>query len=157
MCDSDKRSHPQGQKSVSVIRAGFTLIEVMVVVVVLGLMASMVAPDVFRQLGQAKSESARSQIEMLGAALDSYRLDNNTYPTGSQGLESLRHEPLSGPDVRNWRGPYLRKDVPLDPWGNPYEYRSPGRDASGGYELISYGADGREGGTGDDMDLTNSF
>ena len=134
---------------------GFTLIEVMVVVVVLGMMASFVAPNVFRQVGHAKEQSGRSQIEMLGAALDSYRLDNDTYPAGSQGLEALWREPFGEPSPRDWRGPYLRKEVPLDPWGNAYVYRYPGVTNPWSYDLSSYGADGREGGTGENSDLTS--
>lgn len=138
-------------------RQGFTLIEIMVVLVMLGMLAAMVAPDVFGQLAQAKAEAARSQIGMMGAALDSYRLDNDAYPNTAQGLESLRREPLGGQGARNWRGPYLRKDVPMDPWGNPYQYRSPGVANPDGYDLYSFGADGREGGTGDDADVTNWY
>jgi general secretion pathway protein G len=136
-------------------RGGFTLIEVMVVVAVLGLLAATVAPNVFRQVGVAKEEATRSQIAMLGSALDAYRLDNDTYPTDAQGLEALWHEPLSEPRPRNWRGPYLRRDVPLDPWGNPFVYRSPGIETPWGYDLASLGADGREGGVGEDADITS--
>jgi len=135
--------------------AGFTLIEVMVVVAVLGLLAATVAPNVFRQVGVAKEESARTQIEMLGAALDAYRLDNDTYPSEAQGLEALWREPSSAPRPRNWRGPYLRKAVPLDSWGNPFVYRSPGVQSPWGYDLASLGADGREGGAGEDADITS--
>jgi len=134
---------------------GFTLIEVMVVVVVLGMMAAFVAPNVFQQVGHAKEETGRAQIEMLGAALDAYRLDNDTYPMDAQGLEALWHEPLGEPRPRDWRGPYLRKDIPLDPWGNEYVYRNPGSSNPWGYDLLSYGADGREGGDGENADLTS--
>ena len=139
----------------SLLRAGFTLIEVMVVVVVLGLLAATVAPNVFSQVGVAKEESARSQIAMLGTALDAYRLDNDRYPSESQGLEALWREPVSDPLPRNWRGPYLRKPVPVDPWGNAYVYSIPGRATSWGFGLMSLGADGREGGMGEDADITS--
>lgn len=133
--------------------AGFTLIEVLVVIVVLGVLAGLVAPDVFRNLGASKDTAARAQIEMLGAALDSYRLDNDRYPTTEQGLEALRREPSSGPAARNWRGPYLRREIPLDPWGRPYEYRSPGVHDASGFELVSHGRGGAEPGEGADSEV----
>lgn len=134
---------------------GFTLIEIMVVILVLGMLAALVAPNVFRNVGSAKEAAARSQIELLGAALDAYRLDNDIYPATEQGLEALRREPLSQPRPRNWRGPYLRKEVPLDPWNRPYVFRSPGVANPWSYDLLSYGRDGREGGEGEDADLTS--
>ncbi|MEE9280668.1 MAG: type II secretion system major pseudopilin GspG [Myxococcota bacterium] len=132
---------------------GFTLIELMVVIAVLGMLAALVAPNVFRHVGTAKESAARSQIELLGAALDAYRLDNDVYPTTAQGLEALRREPQSSPRPRNWRGPYLRKEVPLDPWGRAYLYRSPGTANAWGYDLLSYGRDGRDGGDAEDADI----
>ncbi|MDH3291120.1 MAG: type II secretion system major pseudopilin GspG [Gemmatimonadota bacterium] len=134
---------------------GFTLIEIMVVILVLGMLAALVAPNVFRNVGSAKEAAARSQIELLGAALDGYRLDNDMYPATEQGLEALRREPLSEPRPRNWRGPYLRKEVPLDPWNRPYMFRSPGVANPWSYDLLSYGRDGREGGEGEDADITS--
>jgi general secretion pathway protein G len=134
---------------------GFTLIEIMVVILVIGMLAALVAPDVFRNVGSAKEAAARSQIELLGAALDAYRLDNDRYPVTAQGLEALRREPLSSPQPRNWRGPYLRKEVPLDPWNREYVFRSPGTANPWGYDLVSYGRDGREGGEGEDADVTS--
>lgn len=136
-------------------RSGFTLIEILVVILVLGMLAALVAPNIFSHVGTAKEASARSQIELFGAALDAYRLDNDLYPTTEQGLESLRREPLIEPRPRNWRGPYVRKEVPLDPWGRAYVYRSPGTANPWGYDLLSYGRDGREGGEGEDRDLTS--
>jgi general secretion pathway protein G len=136
-------------------RAGFTLIELLVVIVVIGMLAALVAPDVFQHVGRSKGAAARSQIELLGAALDAYRLDNDAYPSGEQGLEALRREPLSEPRPRAWGGPYLRKDVPLDPWNRPYVYRSPAANGGWGYELVSYGRDGAEGGTGEDADVAS--
>jgi general secretion pathway protein G len=135
--------------------AGFTLIEMLVVILVLGVLAALVAPNVFRHVGGAKEAAARSQIELFGAALDAYRLDNDAYPTTEQGLEALRREPLSEPRPRNWRGPYVRREVPADPWGRPYLYRSPGVANPESYDLLSYGRDGREGGEGEDADVTS--
>ena len=134
---------------------GFTLIELLVVIVVLGLLATLVAPNVFRHVGGAREATARAQIEMLGAALDAYRLDTGRYPSTRQGLDALWIEPTVDPRPIGWRGPYLRKAVPLDPWGRAYVYRSPGQESRAGFELLSYGADGREGGSGEDADLTS--
>lgn len=135
------------------VRPGFTLIEILVVIAVLSVLAALVAPNVFRHLGTAKDAAARSQMEMLGAALDAYRLDNGRYPTTAQGLEALWREPTIEPRPNNWRGPYLRRSVPLDPWGNPYVYISPGEANPNGYDLLSYGADGQPGGEGEDADI----
>lgn len=132
---------------------GFTLVEVLVVVLILGLLASFVAPSVFQHVGSAKATAARSQLEMLAAALDAYRLDNARYPTGEQGLEALRREPLSDPRPPSWRGPYLRKDVPDDPWGRPYIYRLPATEGPGDYDLLTLGRDGAPGGADEDKDL----
>jgi len=134
-------------------RAGFTLIEIMVVILVLGMLATLVAPNIVRNVGTAKSAAARSQIELLGAALDSYRLDNDDYPTTEQGLAALWQAPTAAPQPRNWRGPYLKKDVPLDPWARPYQYLYPGTASGASYELSSYGRDGVEGGEGEDADV----
>jgi general secretion pathway protein G len=136
-------------------RGGFTLIEIMVVITVIAILATLVAPNVFRHVGTAMDATARAQIEMLGAALDAYRLDNGRYPTTQQGLEALVSTPGSDPRPRNWRGPYLRKELPLDPWDNAYVYRSPGEINQNGFDLMSYGADGRPGGEGDDADITS--
>ena len=134
-------------------RRGFTLIEIMVVVIILGLLAVLVAPRVIGRLGQAKDKAARAQIELLGLALDAYRLDNGTYPTTQQGLEALWTKPATSPQPRNWAGPYLKKRVPQDPWGNPYVYRSPGETNPDSYDLMSLGRDGSPGGEGEDADL----
>ena len=136
-------------------RAGFTLIELLVVIMVLGVLATLVAPNIFRHVGTAKETTARTQIEMLGAALDAYRLDTGRYPTTEQGLVALSQEPTSQPRPMNWRGPYLRKAVPLDPWGNPYIYRAPGTASGTGYDLLSAGADGKPDGTGEDADIVS--
>ena len=136
-------------------RAGFTLIEILVVIAVIAMLAALVAPNVFQHVGTAKDATARSQIELLGAALDAYRLDNGRYPTGEQGLEALQVQPTIQPLPTNWRGPYLRKAVPVDPWGLPFIYFSPGEMNPRGYDLISLGADGEVGGEGEDADVVS--
>lgn len=135
-------------------RAGFTLIEIMVVIVVIAILATLVAPEVFRQVGSAKESTARSQIEMLGAALDAYRLDVGRYPSTQDGLAALNQAP-AGASTSRWRGPYLRKQVPNDPWGNPYVFRSPGQVNPRLYDLLSHGEDGRPGGEGEAADITS--
>ena len=134
-------------------RAGFTLIEIMVVILVLGMLAALVAPNIIRNVGTAKSTAARSQVELFGAALDAYRLDNDDYPTTEQGLAALQEAPVSAPQPRNWRGPYLKKRVPLDPWGRAYVYRYPALESSHTYELLTSGRDGADGGEGEDADV----
>jgi general secretion pathway protein G len=136
-------------------RDGFTLIEILVVIAVISLLAALVAPNVLRHVGTAKDAAARSQMEMLGAALDAYRLDNGRYPSTAQGLDALWAEPTANPRPTNWRGPYLRKAVPMDPWDSPYVYVSPGDMNPSGYDLQSYGADGVEGGEGEDADVVH--
>jgi general secretion pathway protein G len=135
-------------------RRGFTLIEILVVIVVIAILATLVAPNIFQHVGAAKSATAKSQIEMLGSALDAYRLDNGHYPTTQQGLGALWEMPTVDAPT-NWRGPYLRKPVPLDPWNAAYIFISPGQVNPNGYDLISYGADGKPGGTGEDADINS--
>jgi len=135
-------------------RSGFTLIEILVVIVVIAILATLVAPNIFQHVGAAKDATAKSQIEMLGAALDAYRLDNGHYPTTEQGLNALWEKPTIDPPP-NWRAPYLRKPVPLDPWGNPYAYLFPGQVNPQGYDLVSYGEDGKPGGDGPNADITS--
>ncbi|MGQ0643101.1 MAG: type II secretion system major pseudopilin GspG [Gemmatimonadaceae bacterium] len=135
--------------------SGFTLLELVVVIIVLGLLAAIVAPQILGRVSDARTTAAQTQVELFGTALDNYRLDNGAYPTTDQGLAALRERPTRAPAPPNWRGPYLRKDVPLDPWGKPYIYRSPGggqRNAIG-YDLMSLGRDGKAGGEGEDKDV----
>lgn len=136
-------------------RAGFTLIEVLVVIAVIAMLAALVAPNVFQHVGTAKDATARSQIELLGAALDAYRLDNGRYPSTDQGLNALQVEPSIQPLPSNWRGPYLRKAVPVDPWGSPFIYVSPGEINPRNYDLFSLGADSEPGGEGEDADVVS--
>ena len=134
--------------------SGFTLIEILVVITVIAILATLVAPSIFQHVGEAKSSTAKSQIEMLGTALDAYRLDNGRYPTTQQGLNALVEIPTVDTPP-NWRGPYLRKAVPLDPWNVPYIYLAPGTVNVTGYDLMSLGLDGKPGGTGEDADITS--
>lgn len=131
---------------------GFTLIELLVVLVILGLLAGVVAPNVIKYLGRAKTDTARVQIEQLDHALEQFYLDNGRYPTNEEGLGVLVSPP-SQPG--NWHGPYLKKGVPKDPWGHPYAYRTPGQNSHGPYDLYSLGRDGQEGGTNEDADIGN--
>ena len=153
MCTMTRPHHAWPGCSRRTARAGFTLIEVLVVIMVIGALAALVGPNVFRHVSTAKDVSARSQLEMLSAALDAYRLDNGRYPTSEQGLMALWREPLIDPKPAGWRGPYLRKAVPADPWGHSYVYRSPGSESTWGFDLLSTGRDGAVGGNGEDADL----
>ena len=134
-------------------KRGFTLIEMLVVIVVIAILAGLVGPMVFQNVGDAKVSAAKAQLELFGLALDQYRLDNDYYPSTAQGLEALRTQPSGDPVARNWRGPYLKKPVPLDPWGRAYIYKSPGDSSKTGYDLLTYGRDGKVGGTGEDGDI----
>lgn len=130
----------------------FTLIEVLVVIVVIAILATLVAPNLFRNVGGARIATARTQIEIFGTALDLYRLDNGSYPSTLQGLSALWQRPAVDPPA-NWKSPYLRKAVPTDPWGRDYVYLAPGRVNPQSYDLLSYGADGRAGGEGENADI----
>jgi general secretion pathway protein G len=129
---------------------GFTLLELLVVLVILGLLAGYVAPRYFSQIGKSETKVAKAQIVAFENSLHQYRLDVGRYPTTEQGLEALMKKPVNEP---KWAGPYLAKAVPVDPWGRPYNYRSPGE--SGLFDLYSLGKDGRPGGNGEDADITN--
>jgi general secretion pathway protein G len=129
---------------------GFTLIELLVVMVIIGLLAALVGPRFIRQEEKAKIKAAKAQIELLSTALDTFRLDVGRYPSSEEGLEALRTKPGG---LERWDGPYLKKDVPLDPWGKAYAYKSPGEH--GPFDIVSYGADGVSGGEGDNHDITN--
>ena len=130
---------------------GFTLLELLVVMVIIGLLAGFVAPRYFAQVGKSQVKVARAQIDALDKALDQFRLDVGRYPTSEEGLQVLVAKPNGEP---NWLGPYLKKGVPADPWGRPYAYQQPGTHG-GDFDLQSYGKDGRPGGTGEDADLGN--
>jgi len=129
---------------------GFTLLELLVVMVIIGLLAGFVAPRYFAQVGKSQVKVAKAQIDALDKALDQFRLDVGRYPTTEEGLQAL----VVGPSgEQNWAGPYLKKGVPADPWGRPYVYAQPG--THGDFDLLSYGKDGRAGGSGEDADITN--
>ena len=127
---------------------GFTLLELLVVIVIIGLLAGYVAPRYFSQVNKSEVQVAKAQIDAIEKALDQYRLDTRRYPTAEEGLQALVARPGS---EANWNGPYLKKAVPNDPWGKAYVYRTPG--AKGEFDLYSYGRDGKPGGSGDDSDI----
>jgi general secretion pathway protein G len=129
---------------------GFTLVEILIVVIIIGLLAALVGPKLFGKVSGAKLKAAKAQIELFGTALDTFRLDLGRYPTAEEGLKALREKP-SG--TEGWQGPYLPKEIPVDPWGRPYVYKSPGDH--GDYDLLSYGLDGAEGGEGENQDIVS--
>ena len=131
---------------------GFTLIEIMVVMVILGLLVAIVAPNIMGRSDQAKVTVAKTQMNNIANALDLYRLDNGHYPSTQQGLEALVSKPSGSPEPRNYNPDAYLKSVPEDPWNNEYQYISPGAEHP--YNLYSYGADGREGGEGDAADIS---
>lgn len=134
-----------------ILQRGFTLLELLVVMVIIGLLASYVGPKFFSQIGKSEVKAARAQIDALEKALDQFRLDLGRYPTTEQGLAALMERPAG---EQKWGGPYLKKKaVPNDPWGRPYLYRQPGEH--GEYDLLSLGKDGQPGGTGEAEDITN--
>lgn len=144
----DKRSVVHSQKRQ--LSAGFTLLELLVVIVIIGLLAGMVAPRYFSQVSKSNTNIARAQIDLLKKALDQYRLDVGTYPSTELGLAALNTRPQN---LEKWAGPYLESAAPPDPWDRPYIYKFPGEH--GEYDLSSLGSDGQEGGTGEAVDLTN--
>ena len=130
-------------------RRGFTLIELLVVILILGILAALIVPRVVGKTADAKIAAAKTDLSTLSSALANFRLDCDRYPTTEEGLNALRVQP-SG--INNWKGPYLDKDVPNDPWQNPYQYSAPGPDGNG-YQIMSYGSDGAQGGEGDAADI----
>ena len=129
---------------------GFTFFEILVVVTIIGLLAALVAPRLWKKISGGKQVAAKAQIELFGTALDAFRLDMGRYPTSEEGLKGLREKPSA---AENWQGPYLPKEIPVDPWRTPYVYRSPGEH--GDYDIISYGADKVEGGEGESEDVVS--
>ena len=127
---------------------GFTLTELLVVLVILGLLAALVGPNLYNRIKPAKQSVAAAQIEHFSTALDSFFVDMGRFPTSAEGLNALQQKPRN---TKNWHGPYLKKMLPMDPWENPYLYRMPGQH--GTYDIISYGADGKPGGKGEDSDI----
>lgn len=128
---------------------GFTLVELLIVMIILGLLAALAGPRLIQKVGSSKVKAAQTQISLFETALDAYRLDVGSYPTTEQGLEALNEDP----GTTGWDGPYLSKDIPSDPWNNPYEYRR--LQDQGEFEIISLGADGEPGGEGENSDLGN--
>lgn len=137
--------HPRARQ------AGFTLIEMMVVMVIIGLLMGLVAPRFIGTSQKAETKAAKAQIELLGTALDTFRLDVGRYPSSQEGLGALQNRPFG---LDRWDGPYLKKDIPLDPWGRQYAYRAPG-EGGRPYDLYSFGADGAPGGENNNRDVTS--
>ncbi|KAF0865951.1 type II secretion system major pseudopilin GspG [Pseudomonas sp. LD120] len=133
---------------------GFTLIEIMVVVVILGVLAALVVPQIMSRPDQAKAAAAQSDIKAIAMALDIYKLDNHQYPSSQQGLQALVSKPSGNPAARNWNPDGYLKRLPIDPWGNGYQYRVPGTQG-GAYDLFSFGADGKIGGEGLNAEIGN--
>jgi general secretion pathway protein G len=131
--------------------SGFTLLELLVVMAIIGLLAGYVGPRYFSQIGKSEVKAAKAQMDALEKSLDQYRLDTGHYPTQEQGLAALIKKPANEP---RWEGPYLKKDLPMDPWGRPYVYKIPGE--KGEYDLVSLGKDGVPGGAGEGADLRNN-
>jgi general secretion pathway protein G len=133
---------------------GFTLLELLVVLLIIGMLAAFVAPKYFGEISKSQTQVAAAQIEALGQALDQFRIDTGHYPTQTEGLAALYAPPGTTSEPK-WNGPYLKKSVPADPWGNAYVYTIPSTTTGKDYDLISYGSDGQPGGTGDATDISN--
>ena len=143
-------------RSLRLAQLGFTLLELLVVIVIIGMLASYVGPKYFAQIGKSEVTVAKAQLEGLSKAMDTFRIDVGRYPSVEEGLRALMVKPDS---ANGWNGPYLKKDVPLDPWGRPYGYKIGGAASPNGvtadYQIISLGKDGQPGGSGEDLDLSN--
>jgi general secretion pathway protein G len=135
------------------VRSGMTLLELLPVLAAIAIVAGVVGPNLFRNVGDAKTTSAKTQVDIFGTALGAYRLDNDRFPTTQQGLDALRSAPIE--NAKTWRGPYLTKLVPRDPWGREYVYVSPGIENPTSFDLYTLGRDGRIGGTDEDADITS--
>jgi len=144
-------ANSSSRKCVRLGTPGFTLLELLVVIVIIGLLSAFVAPKYFGQIGRSKTQIAKAQIESFDKALDQYRIDTGHYPASEAGLVALSVQPAN---EANWHGPYLKKGVPMDPWGNAYLYKMPGSEGRE-YELISYGGDGQQGGADENADIVN--
>lgn len=142
-------SHPCEIKKVHPGNRGFTLLELLVVMVIIGLLVGYVGPRYFAQIGKSEIKVARAQMDAFEKSIEQYRIDTGKFPTNEQGLNALFVRPTA---EARWQGPYLKKMPPMDPWGNPYVYRTPG--ANGDFEILSYGKDGAPGGEGEDADIT---
>lgn len=134
---------------------GFTFIEIMIVVIIIGFLASIVAPSLLSRIGETKQITAEAQIKNIEAALEQYYLDCGQFPTTDQGLQALMIEPNISPVPKGWDGPYFKREIPKDPWGNEFTFRSPGIKNPKTYDLFSLGKDGQEGGSGEKADITN--
>ena len=141
----------KGVEEVKQKEKGFTFFEILVVVTIIGLLAALVGPRLWKRISGGKQVAAKAQIELFGTALDAFRLDTGRYPTSEEGLKALREKPPSG--AENWAGPYLPKEIPVDPWKKPYVYKCPGDHYD--YDILSYGADGVEGGEGESEDVVS--
>lgn len=157
MTNRDQRRPNRAASAAQERKAGFTLIEIMAVVVIMGLLMGIVGTAVFSQIDKARVNTTRAQIDQLEAALTFYQMDNGRFPTTEQGLQALVEQPTSAPEPRNYSpaGYLKKKQVPRDGWGNPYQYAMPGGNNPEGFDIWSLGADGQPGGSGNDADLGN--